>query len=249
MSNLSHTIAILAYNNHDLTLKNVEHLISLGYRKNILLFDNGSDPTYEPNAHKLEIRYQREHDNIFVNPAWNIIINQENCDYLTLLNNDCFILSPNYFTYALEHMKNNDIGISSCKTKNIVKLNKMLKTDNFFFSHKEATKLNFISKARRQGWLMTINLTIYKSLDFQIPDYIKLWYGDDWIWGQFLKNKIKTAVYENRYAVHLKNSTISSKKMQEVVKIDNENLIKFGEWYRKLSPLLHKRTRLFSRYV
>ena len=96
---------------------------------------------------------------------------------------------------------------------------------------------------------MTMNLNIYKTLDYQIPDYIKLWYGDDWIWGQFLKNKIKTAVYENRYAVHIKNSTISSKKMQEVVKIDNENLIKFGEWYRKLSPLLHNRTRLFSRYV
>ena len=102
MSNLSHTIAILAYNNHDLTLKNVEHLISLGYRKNILLFDNGSNPTYEPNAHELEIRYQRESENVFVNPAWNIIINQENCNYLTLLNNDCFILSPNYFKDVLE---------------------------------------------------------------------------------------------------------------------------------------------------
>ena len=96
---------------------------------------------------------------------------------------------------------------------------------------------------------MTINLIKYKELDYQIPDYLKLWFGDDWIWGQFLKNKIKTAVYGNQYAVHLKNTTISSKKMQEVVKSDNENLIKFGEWYRKLSPLLHKRTRLFSRYV
>ena len=118
MNNLSHTIAILAYNNHALTLKNVEHLISLGYRENILLFDNGSDPSYEMNAKKLEIRYQRESENIFVNPAWNIILNQENSGYLTLLNNDCFVLSSNYFTDILYHMKNNNIGITSCKTKN-----------------------------------------------------------------------------------------------------------------------------------
>ena len=98
MNNLSHTIAILANNNHALTLKNVEHLISLGYRENILLFDNGSDPSYEVSANKLEIRYQRESENIFVNPAWNMIVNQENCSYLTLLNNDCLILSSNYFS-------------------------------------------------------------------------------------------------------------------------------------------------------
>ena len=133
MNNLSHTIAILAYNNHALTLKNVEHLISLGYRENILLFDNGSDPSYEMNAKKLEIRYQRESENIFVNPAWNIILKQENSDYLTLLNNDCFVLSSNYFTDVLNHMKNNNIGITSCKTKNIVQLNKAMKTNKFFF--------------------------------------------------------------------------------------------------------------------
>ena len=94
MNNLSHTIAILAYNHHDMTLKNIQHLIALGYGENIFLFDNGSNPSYENNAYELQIRYHREQKNIFINPAWNIIINQENCDYLTLLNNDCFILSP-----------------------------------------------------------------------------------------------------------------------------------------------------------
>ncbi|SVD33424.1 uncharacterized protein METZ01_LOCUS386278, partial [marine metagenome] len=145
----------MVYNNHALTLKNLEHLIALGYRENILLFDNGSDPSFESSAQKLEIRYHREPENIFVNPAWNIIFIQENCDYLTLLNNDCFILSPNYFTDVLDHMQNNDIGISSCKTKNIMQLNTELKTDNFFFFYKENKKLKFIANARRQGWLMT----------------------------------------------------------------------------------------------
>ena len=47
MTNPSHTIAILAYNNHELTLKNIQHLINNGYKNNILLFDNGSNPTFK----------------------------------------------------------------------------------------------------------------------------------------------------------------------------------------------------------
>ena len=35
-----HTIAILAYNNHEITINNIEMLINDG-NKNILLFDNG----------------------------------------------------------------------------------------------------------------------------------------------------------------------------------------------------------------
>ena len=49
MANLSHTIAILAYNNHELTLKNIQHLINNGYKENILLFDNGSNPSLKKN--------------------------------------------------------------------------------------------------------------------------------------------------------------------------------------------------------
>ncbi len=42
-----HTIALLAYNNHELTLKNIQHLINNGYKNNILLFDNGSSPSFK----------------------------------------------------------------------------------------------------------------------------------------------------------------------------------------------------------
>ena len=247
---LSHTIAILAYNNHELTQKNLEHLCSMGYRKNILLFDNGSEPSFEKNSKQLDIRYQREDENRFVNPAWNIIFDQEDCDFLTLLNNDCFILTSSYFEDILPHMEKNKFGISSCKTKNISYLkNGNFKTNDYFYFPNEVKTLIFNNHARRQGWLMTMNLKIYKSLEYLIPDYLKLWYGDDWIWSQFIKNNIKTAVYKNRYAVHIKSSSISSKAMQDIVKADNYNLNKYGDWHREMSPFLHKRTRLFSRYV
>ena len=106
-----------------------------------------------------------------------------------------------------------------------------------------------IFNASRQGWLMTIDMNIYKTLNYLIPDYLKIWYGDDWVWGQFLLNNYKTAVYKNRYAIHLKSSSVSSKEIQSIIEEDNNNLNKFGNWYNKLSPLLHKRSRLLSRYV
>ena len=129
----THIIAILAYNNHELTVKNLKHLISLGYGKDILLFDNGSNPSFEKISSELNIRYHREKQNLFVNPSWNKIFEQVNCKYLTLLNNDCFILSPNYFENILHHMENNEIQISSCKNKNIKELkNATLTTSNYF---------------------------------------------------------------------------------------------------------------------
>ena len=42
-------------------------------------------------------------------------------------------------------------------------------------------KLNFIPNVRRQGWLMTLNLQKYKQMNYRIPNYLKLWYGDDWL--------------------------------------------------------------------
>ena len=249
MNKYSHTIVILAFNNHDLTLKNISHLISLGYRKNILLFDNGSIPSFKTDAKNLKIRYHRESKNIYVNPAWNMIFKKENCDYLTLLNNDCFILSINYFSDIIKHMKENNIGISSCKTKNISKLDKGIKTNNYFYFSNEISCLQFYPKARRQGWLMTLDFKIYKSLEYLIPDYLKVWYGDDWIWGQFVKNKINTAVYSNRYAIHIKSSSTSLVKVRKIIQLDKINLVQHGIWYKEVSPIIHKRTRIFSRYV
>ena len=233
-----------------MTTKNLEHLFSLVYGKNILLFDNGSEPSFENISNTLGIRYQREEKNCYVNPAWNKIFNQEKCEFLTLLNNDCFILSKQYFDKILPHMHINSIGISSCKTKNINQLkNVNFYTSDYFYFSDELEPLTFNDRARRQGWLMTIDLNKYKTLNYKIPEYLKLWYGDDWIWSQFIKNDVKTAVYKNRYAIHIKSSSISSRVMQDIVKADIDNLDKYGDWHREMSPFLHKRTRLFSRYV
>ena len=146
-------------------------------------------------------------------------------------------------------MQQNNIGITSCKTKNVKSFNKPLITAKFFIFHKENRTPKIIPNARRQGWLMTLNLQKYKQMDSLIPDYLKLWYGDDWIWGQFIQNKERYGVYNNRYAVHIRSTTTSSDIIKSIIENDNVNLSKYGDWYKKLSSKLHIKSRLFNRYI
>ena len=69
----------------------------------ILLFDNGSHPSFQKLITNLDIEYYREEENIYVNPAWNKIFDLVNTSYLTILNNDCFVISDGYFPSAIKY--------------------------------------------------------------------------------------------------------------------------------------------------
>jgi hypothetical protein len=86
-------------------------------------------------------------------------------------------------------------------------------------------------------------------MNFQIPDYLVLWFGDDWIWGQFIQNETKYGVYNNRYAIHMRSTTISKEDVKSIIDDDKMNLHKYGDWYKMLSPKLHIKSRLFNRYI
>ena len=66
-----------------------------------------------------------------------------------------------------------------------------------------------------------------------------------------IDTKIKRMVESaKRQGVDLDNlSEQELKYMLEIIKEDNSNLKKYGDWHKEMSPLIHKRTRLLSRYV
>ena len=226
MSN-NHTIVILGFNNHKLTLSVVKQIRSTGCDDPILFYDNGSNPSFKGMIHDSNFKYHRNEKNIYVNPAWNEIFDLVKTKYLTLLNNDCLIQSSNYFSDVLSHMEQNKIIISSCKTKNIKSYNFFNK---IFYKIKykcHSKSLEFSNNARRQGWLMTINLKKYKTLDYKIPSYLKVWYGDDWIWSQIILHNLNYSLYKNRYALHVKSSSTSN--MSSIIEDDIKNIEKYGD--------------------
>ena len=237
-----HTIAILAYNSHDLTMQVLKELYKTNLNSKILFFDNGSEPSFEKLIDGLNIQYHRELKNIFVNPAWNKIFEMTDTEYLTLLNNDCLIMSKNYFEDIIPNMKKNDIILSSCYTKNIKTINwlkvAIYKFINYVFYN---NKLSYLENTHRQGWLMTINLKKYKTMNYIIPSYLKIWFGDDWIWGQIKKNGHKAVVYNNRLALHVKSTTTTSNIIKEIIDKDLQSMIENGSWLDEVSNLIHNK--------
>ena len=243
----NHTIIILALNNHEITISNINYLRYFNKGCKILLFDNGSNPTFKAFAKQKKIDYIREDKNIYVNPAWNKIFDLVKTKYITLLNNDCYIISKNYFNDVLNHMNKNNIILSSCKTFNVQNLNKLkLKMYEYYYNFNFQNKLKYTSSARRQGWIMTINLDVYRTLNYKIPEDFKIWYGDDWIWSQVAQSNLNYIVYKNRYAIHQKNQTITNKKLMSIVEEDKNNFKNNNRW---LVKDIHIRSRIFNKYV
>jgi len=116
----------------------------------------------------------------------------------------------------------------------------------YYYNFNFHNKLRYTSRARRQGWIMTINLDVYKSLNYKIPEDFKIWYGDDWIWSQVARNDLNYVIYKNRYAIHQKNQTISNEKLTAVVEKDQFNFKANNSW---VSNKIHIKSRLFNRYV
>ena len=238
--NKNHTIAILGFNNHKITLSALKQIRKTGCKDHILFFDNGSLPSFEKLINDSNFTYYRTENNIYVNPAWNKIFDLVNTRYLTLLNNDCFIESQNYFGEIIPDMEKNNITLSSCKTKNIPFYNIIVQYifKMKYYRFKNST-LSFSSESRRQGWLMTLNLDKYKKLDYKIPEYLKVWYGDDWIWSQILLNDLNSVIYTNRYALHVKSA--SSSAVPDIIKSDINNIEEYGDWYKQTTEEMHSK--------
>lgn len=242
--NQQHTIAILGFNHHDITMEVLHRVIKRNPGCKILFFDNGSTPPFKELLPK-SVEYIRKEQNIYVNPAWNEIFDKVETKYLTLLNNDCLPIRRNYFDHAIQDMEENNLSITSCKTIDISSLSKWrILFYRLVDKALSPLDLNPVETARRQGWLMTINLDHYQQCTHKIPGDLKVWYGDDWIAYQLFKNGFKGATYRNALAIHVQSTSSGSRHIKDIIAKDAKAVVKYDIDY-KVSVLANKRLKWF----
>lgn len=175
----------------------------------VLIIDNGADASVkamlEEYKDRLNLAIIQNPENIYVNPAWNQIleffIKRPIYDYLLIMNSD-LVLHKDWEDvldkYLSRYPEIIPIPIIS-DDRNILKREIELKFD--YTQVYEGTP----------GVLIILNKTHAQSI-YPIPETIKVWFGDNWIYEGLRKLNYSTIVLNNLLSFHSGSQTVERVK-------------------------------------
>lgn len=192
--------------NRDILIKLIEALLKDSALAEIIVINNSEE--YFEYIHE-KVRVIANGTNLFVNPSWNLGVKEAKTDYVALLNDDIKI-SANICSKILDKM-NEDTGIVGVSKDYVVETrdddnNVIINIDEIVLGESKDVELKPISyRTPNFGVLMIFNKKDY----VEIPEVLKIYYGDDWLIYQSSKNKKKNMVAEGQEIYHL--GSLSSK--------------------------------------
>jgi hypothetical protein len=182
----------------------------------LLLIDNGAEQSVKDVLHsysnRLNVKIINNPVNIYVNPAWNQILNHflnNKYDYLLIMNSDLILHKDwkNILDAYLNEYPNN-IPIPYIST-NKADLNR--NTD--IHSSIEVV-------AGTPGVLICLNKA-HANLVYPIPGTLKVWFGDNWIYDGLRGVGYKTIIVNNLITYHSGSQNVSKAKgISEIIEQD-----------------------------
>jgi glycosyltransferase involved in cell wall biosynthesis len=172
--------------------------------KEIIVIDNTQDGTQVfSDSHK--VRYIRQLKNIYVNPAWNVGVFLAREDYIAILNDD--ITVPEQVFSAIANIPFENSGIIGTSHPHIdqVETPSRFRIENFDIA---ATPI------RTWGW--GIFMVMAKKHYIEIPDDMKIWCGDDYLFHQNRAAGRTNGLF--RFPIQTKMSTTSDDPIFEELK-------------------------------
>jgi hypothetical protein len=192
---------------------------SVVYKDNVdlLLIDNGADQPVKDiiqrYSHLEKVNVISNLVNIYVNPAWNQIISHflnDNYDYLLIMNSD-LVLHPDWnkvLDFYLDQMP----GIIPVP---------VIGNDSRLANKKIDLSLSYTEVFEgTPGVLIIINKEHARAI-YPIPETIKVWFGDNWIYEGLRKLGYRTLVLNNLLSYHSGSQTVSKvKDISEIIEQD-----------------------------
>lgn len=195
----------------------LEAIESVAYKEDVslVIVDNGAEEQVKnvisayDNWEKVTVIHNKE--NIYVNPAWNQIIKNflsSDSDYLLIMNSD-LILRVDWKTELDAYLSKNpnDIPVP------LILTNKDVLNRDFGNSEQEVFE-------GTPGVLIILN-KVQANLIYPIPETIKVWFGDNWIYEGLRKLGYKTVVLSKLVSYHSGSQNVSKVKgISEIIEND-----------------------------
>lgn len=131
-----------------------------------------------------------------LNHLWNDYVKESSTEFICLLNNDVRI-SPNFLSSSISVLeKEPDVGFVNHVTNN-----------SAYSSWSDSLEYVIMESPYRQGWDPIFRKSCYSP----IPDELKFFYGDDYIYSKLYSWGYKGAYVLNSPMIHLERSTTTEK--------------------------------------
>ena len=155
----------------------------------------------------------RQEENIYVNPSWNLGIEESEYDKFIILNDD--IIIPYNFISQLEYLLTEDKGVVGIDKKSVIKEDSFKDESVTFLDRKIALK-----PLNDRTWGFGIVIAGHKKSYYKVPENIRIWYGDDFLFNMNNHNYDHTYVIDN-VPIFTKMSTTSDlEEFNEIKEVD-----------------------------
>lgn len=189
------------------------------YVNKIIVIDNTGLSLFRSDLTKIQIVCPNQ--NIFVNPSWNLGVSLSSANNIVIMNDDIACHRDNY--KFIEEVLNDDAcGLCSISTDAINNLTDY--TDKVIINYSDIiTTTDFQNQDNNKtGWFFATKKRLWKD----IPDSIKIIYGDDLIYMRIRNLGLTTKNIINTSIGHLYSKTVNQ-VMNNIISQVNNDILQF----------------------
>ena len=185
----------------------------------IIIIDNAPADFFYDNEKVVTLRQE---ENIYVNPSWNLGIEESDYDKFIILNDD--IIIPYNFVFELESMLTVDKGIIGIDERGVIKIPNFDSKNTTFLDRKIDLK-----PLKKRSWGFGITLAGHRKSYYKIPENIRIWYGDDYL-VQMNSNHSKTNyIVDDLPIFTMMSATSDLEEFEDIKNIDHLMYDRFGK--------------------
>ena len=137
----------------------------------IIIIDNAPTDFFYDNEKVVTLKQE---ENIYVNPSWNLGVEESDYDKFIIFNDD--IIIPYNFVSQLEYLLTEEKGIVGVDVRGVIQVDSF-SSENITFLDRKMSLKTIVNR----NWGFGIAFGGHKKSYHNIPENIRIWYGDDYL--------------------------------------------------------------------